>query len=42
MGFAKKETCKLQETDLTMFTGTSIGAKLTFTGSNDMTKLQTR
>ena len=36
--------CKLQETDLTMFTCTCIGAKLTFTAtdSSDMTELQTR
>ena len=36
--------CKLQETDLTMFTCICIGAKLTFTAtdSSDMTELQTR
>ena len=42
MGFGKEDTRKLQETDLTTFTRTCIGAKLTFTGSNDMTELQTR
>ena len=44
MGFAKEDTLKLQETDLTMFTRTCIGAKLTFigTGLNNMTELQTR
>ena len=44
MGFAKEDTGKLQETDLTTFTCTCIAAKLTFTGtgSNNMTELQTR
>ena len=44
MGFTKEDTRKLQEADLTTFTRTCIGAKLTFTGigSNDMTELQTR
>ena len=42
MGFGKEDTRKLQETDLTTFTRTCICAKLTFTGSNDMTELQTR
>ena len=44
MGFAKEDAPKLQETDLTMFTRTCIGAKLTFTGTglNNMTELQTR
>ena len=44
MGFAKEDTRELPEKDLTSFTRTCIGAKLTFTGtgSNDMTELQTR
>ena len=33
MGFAREDTRKLQETDLTKFTRTCIGAKLTFTGT---------
>ena len=39
MGFARKDTRKLQETDLTAFTRTCIGAKFTFTGTglNNMT-----
>ena len=39
MGFARKDTRKLQETNLTTFTRTCIGAKFTFTGTglNDMT-----
>ena len=44
MGFAKEDTRKLQETDLTTFTRTCIGAKLTFTGTglNNLTKLKAR
>ena len=44
MDFAREDTRKLQETDLTTFKPTCIGAKLTFTGTglNDMTELQTR
>ena len=44
MAFTKEDTRKLQETDLSTFTRTCIGAKLTFTGagSNNMTELQTR
>ena len=44
MSFAKENTLKLQEMDLTTFKHTSIGAKLIFTGtgSNDMAELQTR
>ena len=44
MGFTKGDTSKLQETDLTTFTRTCVGTKLTFTGtgSNNMTELQTR
>ena len=40
MGLAIEHTCELQETDLTMFTHTCVGAQLTFTstGSNDMTE----
>ena len=43
MCFAREDTRKLQETDLTTFTHTYIGAKLTFTGTglNNMTELQT-
>ena len=39
MGFARKDTRKLQEMNLTTFTRTCIGAKFTFTGTglNDMT-----
>ena len=33
MGFAKEDTRKLQETDLTTFTRTCRGAKLIFTGT---------
>ena len=42
MGFAREDTRKLQETDLTTFTRTCLGAKHTFTGTglNDMTWLQ--
>ena len=41
MGFARDDTRKLQEKDLTTFTRTWIGAKLTFTGTglNNMTEL---
>ena len=44
MGLAIEHTCELQETDLTMFTHTCVGAQLTFTstGSIDMTEWQTR
>ena len=44
MSLAIEHTCGLQETDLTMFTHTCVGAQLTFTstGSNDMTEWQTR
>ena len=43
MGFAREDTRKLQQMDVTTFTRTCIGAKLTFTGTglNDMTELQT-
>ena len=43
MGFAREDTRKLQQTDVTTFTSTCIGAKVTFTGTglNDMTELQT-
>ena len=39
MGFAREDTRKLQETDLTTFTRTCLGAKHTFTGTglNNMT-----
>ena len=42
MGFARGDRRKFEETDLTTFTYTCIGANLTFTGTglNDMTELQ--
>ena len=43
MGFAREDTHKLKEMDITTFTRTCIGAKLSFTGTglNEMTELQT-
>ena len=43
MGFARENTHKLKEMDITTFTSTCIGAKRSFTGTglNEMTELQT-